>query len=737
MNEIVFSLDIGTRKIAAFVTRKQDNSVEVLDFAITSHKSRAVRSGQIHDIEAVVKSVIEIKQKLEKNTGLPLKKVATAIAGRNLKCYKSSGHVKFETLKEITQDDTRQAKLAAIHSIISEIGHEVDEYYFIGHTVVKWEIDGDLISHAVGHKAQELKVELIATFLPRKTLESLFSVVKKADLEISYLTLEPIAASEAVLPQNMRHIPLVLIDIGAGTSDIAIISKGSVQSFGMIPMAGDSVTEFICGQCLVDFNEGEKIKKELSSQINTTSMSQIAYKDIFSREYNYPSQNVLDSVRPAVTDLAQRISEEIKKSGHLTANFAVVLVGGGGLTPSLDKELATALGISEMRVGLRTPSMVDRFVFSSPLLSYNNSNAQFSKQDMSGPHTAVGLGISLLAAEAHPVSIVHVMVNDKKVELINFKGSELNVFSALVAAGISKHKIYGKPGLAKTYTLNGELKVIRGEMPTPARITIDNNQVDLNTPLKEGDRVYFHPASDGKDAKLQVVDILPKENEFTFIANNTHKTLPLPAEITINGDPASLYTEVEDRDVIDTNANSTLYSALLCAGVNIESLLEQRISVDVSGKIIEKAVKNYIITHNGNKIDNLDSLQNIAVNQGDSVKFEIGDPVAKISNFVSVPPAGRYLKIKINGEEFVFPGGPGRILLNGRDVDSEHVVKDGDIIRTVSGRDAEAALVDIFKYISVEPKDTVGKRLKLFVNQEEANFTTPLTEGADVMVSFE
>lgn len=740
MDNTIFTIDIGTSKIAAFITKPVNNYIEISEYMIVKHNNRAVRAGQIHDIEKVAGAVSEIKNALEKKTGTELKKVSTAIAGRNLKCFRSTAATKFDVFKEITHEDIKQTELSAIQSVISSIEHEINDYYFIGSTVIKWEVDNDIITHPIGHQAYELKVEIITTFLPRKVLESLFSVLKKAKLEISYLTLEPIAAAEAVLPKNLRNIPIILIDIGAGTSDIAVISKGSIQSFGMIPVAGDSITECICSELLVEFSEAERVKNELGyifqqypENVNSKS---ITFKDIFGKEHTKNATDIFYRIQPSINQLAQSITEEIQNLGYFkdkfTQNYGIVLVGGGSLTPRLDQEIASIFKIPAERIGRRTPSMVNKFTLASSI-----SPEIKLQENIFNPQTSVSFGLSSLTVESPSIAFIHIMVNDKKFELLNFQGSQLNVFNALVLAGLSKQKIYGRPGLAKTFTLNGELKAIKGEPPKPAVVSIDNNPVDLDTQLKEGDRIGFVPAVDGMDASAKIGDIIPPVEEFTFIKDGIANSLKFPFDIFIKDKPVSLNREIRDRDDVRMIINHSLKSILASNSINLESLAENKITLDVNGNILEDKIKNYLIKHNNRIIENLESIDKITVNPGDIVEFKYQEPDLKISDFISVPESGRELKVMINGEEFVFPGSTGKILLNGKIVDKNEKINDGDIIRTVTGRDAEAALVDIFKYISVDPKDTLGKRLKLFVNQQEANFTTPLTEGADVKVCFE
>ncbi|MHB9155635.1 MAG: hypothetical protein ACYC5N_08075, partial [Endomicrobiales bacterium] len=327
----------------------------------------------------------------------------------------------------------------------------------------------------------------------------------------------------------------------------------------------------------------------------------------------------------------------------------------------------------------------------------------------------------------------HVLVNEKKVELFNFKGGELNLMSALITAGISKKKIYGKPGLARIITFNGERKVIKGGLPRFARVTVNDVPAVLDTPVTEGDRIGFEPAVDGSNAVVKARDLMPDVGEFIF--NGVRHMLPV--EVTVNGIAVTPDVEIEDNARVEAKADCSLAAVLARAGIPAESLSAAKIAVDVLGRQVEMPARNFTLKHNGEEIRTPDTFPDITVMAGDAIEFRRIDPTLLVGDLLPLPQQGRELKIRINEEDFVFPGSVGKILLNGREVKEDAEVRDGDILRTAAGRDAEAVLVDIFKYISVEPKDTVGKRLKLLVNQEEANFTTPLTYGADVRVSFE
>ena len=738
MNDPIFSLDIGTRKIGMFATRHYDEHSEVLVARITEHTSRAVRAGQIHDIDKVAALVSEIKSAVEKESGQEIKKVATAIAGRNLKSMRTTGEIRFDASREITENELRQAELLAIQDAVNRSGEETDDYLFVGHTVVSWQIDGEMIVNPLNHYSSSLKTEIITTFLPKKVLESLFAVAKKAGLEISYLTLEPIAAAESVLPQEMRHIPLVLVDIGAGTSDIALVCRGSIQSFGMIPVAGDFVTEYICGELLVDFPEAERIKKYAGNGAHGL-IEPVKYKDIFTKEYEKNTQELKNIFSPAVKELAEKIASEIKllvsNPEAQIKNYAVVLVGGGSLTGGLPEELAANLGIPQSRVGLRSPAMVNRFVLNLQRIKelQTGENGNSNLNDVFGPQTAVLLGTSCLAAKMPSAALIHVTLNNNKYEIINFKEGGITVLSALVAAGISRLKISGRVGLAKVYTLNGAPGVIKGSLPEPAKIVLNGERADIGTVLKEGDRIEFVPASDGSDARAKVADIMPAPEEFEL----NGKKYKFNFKILVNGKEALLDSEITDNAKITVQKDDSIISALAAAGISAQGIAEQNVSFNVLGQTVAKQIKNCVIKINGNEIRDLNELRSAKVIASDEITYESVKPVVRAGELISVPEKGRDLKIKINEEEFTFPGSHGKIILNGREVSEDAEVSDGDILRTVSGRDAEAVLVDIFRYISLEPRDTAGKRLKLLVNQQEANFTTPLSYDADVRISFE
>ena len=136
---------------------------------------------------------------------------------------------------------------------------ERNQYYCVGYSVINYYLNGYMISKLTGHKGKTAGAEILATFLPLTVVDSLYSVVNRTGLEVSSLTLEPIAAINVAIAPDLRLLNLALVDIGAGTSDIALTKEGSVFAYAMAPIAGDEITERISQQYLVDFATAEKI----------------------------------------------------------------------------------------------------------------------------------------------------------------------------------------------------------------------------------------------------------------------------------------------------------------------------------------------------------------------------------------------------------------------------------------------------------------------------------------------
>ena len=230
-SKLVFGLDIGTRSIVGTVGYKSGGQFHVVAQRIREHETRAMLDGQIHDIGRVGETIAQVKAELESVIGEKLSDVCIAAAGRVLKTVTIHAEQAFEEEKEITQEDIYALESKGIESAYEKFGEENDSevtFYCVGYSVMRYYMNHYIIGNLESHKAKEIGVDLIATFLPEDVVDGLYKAVEQAGLSVVSLTLEPIAAISVAIPEMYRMLNIALVDVGAGTSDISITQGGSI-----------------------------------------------------------------------------------------------------------------------------------------------------------------------------------------------------------------------------------------------------------------------------------------------------------------------------------------------------------------------------------------------------------------------------------------------------------------------------------------------------------------------------
>ncbi|MDA3846178.1 MAG: pilus assembly protein PilM, partial [Vallitaleaceae bacterium] len=333
--QVIFGLDIGTRSVVGIVGYKAVGSFNVIADYKLEHDTRSMIDGQIHDVTRVVSTIQKVKSELEKQIGFPLKEVSIAAAGRVLKTCQIHVEQEVDTNTIIDSDRIYALELLGIekaHQEIHESGNKEDSgFHCVGYTVSNYFLNGYEISTLENHKGKRIGADVLATFLPKEVIESLYQVVHKAGLEVKNLTLEPIAAIDVAIPPNYRLLNIALVDIGAGTSDIAITKGGSIIAYGMIPIAGDEITESLVHQYLIDFKTAEKIKIKSSGK-----SKEVSFKDILGRKHKVELSEVREKLVPAMTSLVNDISEKIIALNGNRPTNAVFILGCGGQLKGFD-----------------------------------------------------------------------------------------------------------------------------------------------------------------------------------------------------------------------------------------------------------------------------------------------------------------------------------------------------------------------------------------------------------------
>ena len=263
--EKVFSLDIGTRSVIGIVAlRDKRGNLEVIATTREEHKTRAMLDGQIHDVPQVAEVIEKVRDTLSREVG-PLTEAAVAAAGRAL--YTMTAEVEMDMHGVITEEQQSNLNFTGVQIAQSKLveSNVIDDrtsYCCVGFSVISYELDGVPLKILVGQRGRHASAKIIATFLPRQVIDSMQTALNYTGMEMRALTLEPIAAINVLIPQTMRHLNLVLVDIGAGTSDVAITKNGAVVAYGMVPIAGDEITEALSQKFLLDFNVAEKVKRK-------------------------------------------------------------------------------------------------------------------------------------------------------------------------------------------------------------------------------------------------------------------------------------------------------------------------------------------------------------------------------------------------------------------------------------------------------------------------------------------
>lgn len=529
MDSLIFSLDIGTRNVVGMIARNVEGVHHVLDYEILAHPDRAMFDGQIHDIEKVAWVVRQVKEKLEERTGLDLKHVAIAAAGRALKTRRVSVERELDYMTTITKELTDNLEMEAIQQAQGQLdegdAETAVQYYCVGYTVINYFLDDSMILTPRDHRGSRLKADMIATFLPHSVVDSLYTVVDMVGLEVISLTLEPIAAINVAIPPKFRLLNLALIDVGAGTSDIAITKDGTIVSYAMVAEAGDEITEALAREFLLDFDSAEALKTKLFKD-DTHS-----FTDIVGIPSSLSTEEILARINPVISQITTQIAQKIIEFNG-RAPSAVFCIGGGCQVPGFTGLLAQALEIPAERAVIKGTEALE--------------NLKFEGVPLIGPEYVTPVGIGFTALKDRHQDFLQVTVNDKAIRLFNSR--QLSVSDALILIGYNARKLIARRGEPITLTINGQARTVAGEYGEAARIQVNGRDASLDTRLKNKDDIRIEPAVPGQPAQPLLREVLPLHRAVTFQG----ESLPLICEARVNGSIADPGTPLKDGDVVET-----------------------------------------------------------------------------------------------------------------------------------------------------------------------------------------
>ncbi len=529
--QYVFGLDIGTRSVVGTVGyRINADKFAVCTQYVKEHETRAMLDGQIHDIGRVANTIKEVKEACEKNLGIELNRVCIAAAGRVLRTLDTHIDMIFEDERETKSEDIANLMSLGIEKAYREFNekeHSDIKFYCVGYSVIKYYLNGNPISNLLGHKARQISADIIATFLPDDVVDGLYRSVELAGLEVANLTLEPIAAISVAIPEKYRMLNIALVDVGAGTSDISITRDGSIVAYGMIPMAGDALTEVIAQHCLVDFDMAEKIKRDSDTE------EKIDYVDIMGIPQIISKDEVLEILKDTIDEEASKVAAEIKRLNGDKPVSAVFVVGGGGIITGYTERLSKELGLVKERVALRGREVMGRIEFEDP-------NADKSSL------MVTPIGICLNYYE-HNNNLIYVSFNGKRMKM--YDNGHVSVVDVAMQAEFPHDGLFPKRGKALTYSVNGKSKIAKGELGEAAEITVNGKPADLTEPVKMNDKIVIKESTAGVRARIRVENLNEFKEGLSLKVNG--KTVELTRPVFCNGKPVNPDYEIKEDDRIE------------------------------------------------------------------------------------------------------------------------------------------------------------------------------------------
>ena len=513
---LIFALDIGTRSIIGIVGRVVDERLQVLAIEKEEHGKRAMLDGQIEDIAQVAKVARSVTDRLEARLECTLDRVSVAAAGRALRTETGTYTMELPQLTRINSDLVSRLESAAVSEAEAGLSQGQEgqrRFYLVGYTVCGYELDHYPMTTLRDHNGQLLQATVVATFLPSEVVESLYAVMESAGLEVASLTLEPIAALNAVIPADLRLLNLVLADIGAGTTDIAVCRDGAVVGYTMATIAGDEVTETLMRRYLVPFATAERMKMEIETPT-------ISYRDVLGLEQSVTGTQVRETVSQTAQLLAQEIAQRIL-SLNGSQPSALFLAGGGSKLSGLRELVASALEMDERRVALA---------------GNNYEISAFSEEyDLNDPELATPLGIAVSAGLGLISDSYRILLNGQPAKL--FRSGALTVLDLLMMNGYTSADLLGRTGRSLSVTVDGQRMVFWGKAAVPCTLTLNGKETTPSALVYAGDELHFVPAVPGEPAKRTLKDLLGSD---------------YMGGAAVNGVAAGLDTELNTGDVVET-----------------------------------------------------------------------------------------------------------------------------------------------------------------------------------------
>src|SRR5476651_930589 len=346
--DLLVALDIGTSKVVAIVAElKGEGHYEVI--GLGQSDSKGLKKGVVVNIEATVQSIQRALEEAELMADCKITNVFTGIAGSHIRSFNSSGMVAIKD-KEVTQTD-----VARVIETAKAINIPTDQQVL--HILTQeFIIDGqEDVREPIGMSGIRLEVKVHIVTGAVSAAQNIVKCVRRCGLEVNDLILQPLASSLAVLTEDEKELGVVLVDIGGGTTDIAIYSEGSIRHTAVIPIAGDQITNDIAMALRTPTPDAEDIKVSygIAKQALADPDEMIEVPGLGERGPRTLSRQALAAVvEPRVEELFSLVQQVVRESGYEELlSSGVVLTGGASMMPGM-VELGEDIFLKPVRIGV-------------------------------------------------------------------------------------------------------------------------------------------------------------------------------------------------------------------------------------------------------------------------------------------------------------------------------------------------------------------------------------------------
>ena len=371
--KIIVGLDIGTTKVACIVGQKSDNGkIEILGYGKTV--STGVRRGVVTNIFDTVEAIKTAVKQASDQSGVEINRVSVGIAGQHIKSLQHRGVL----MRDNHETEISEAELERLRNDTFKINMTPGEEII---DVIRQDtyVDGELAGNPVGMLGSKIEANFHVIIGQTSAAKNIVKCIQSAGLDMDYMILEPIASAQAVLDDEEKDAGVVLVDIGGGTTDIAVFKDKKIQHTAVIPFGGNIITEDICSGCSIIKHYAEEVKVKFGSALAGENRDDevVSIPGIRGREPKEISfKNLANIIQARLEEIFELVNYEIQKAKTDNQLIAgIVLTGGGAMMRHIQQ-------LAEFKTGLEVR------------IGYPNEHLnQTEMKEMSSPMFSTGIGI--------------------------------------------------------------------------------------------------------------------------------------------------------------------------------------------------------------------------------------------------------------------------------------------------------------------------------------------------------